>query len=118
MTQTSFHQGSLGFFKSLVADSGFVRDGLLSLQDQNFSVSQVFGQGFQVLGHVLSESSLLDSSLGSESSVLILDNFVSLLDNLCVGGDVDGVNSVGQVLDLNFLLGFGQSLFVKFMSKG
>ena len=113
MAQALLHKGSLCLLQFGSADSCPVCDSFLTIEDKHLSVGEILGEGSQVFGQVLGESSLLDPRLCSESPVLVLDHFESLLDNLCVGADVDGVNSVGKILDLDLTLGRLQQFLVE-----
>ena len=118
MAETLFHEGSFCLLQLGSADSCLVGDSFLTIEDKHLSVCEVLCEGRQVFGEVLGESSLFDSGLGSESPVLVLDHFEGLLNNLRVGADVKGVDSVGKVLDLNLALGRLQFFLVEVVFEG
>jgi hypothetical protein len=99
--KSSLHQHVLSLLKFLSGDACLVGNGLLSINNQYFSVGQVLHQAIDVLFRFEAEGSLLLPGLLGQSFVLRFDKFESRLDDLGVSLDVKSIDCSWKILDLN-----------------
>ena len=117
LSKTSFHQSIFRLFQLLWCDTYFVGNWLLSVDDQNLSVSQVFKQTVNVLFWFITDFSLLVSGLLSQSFIFWLDKLKGRIDYLGISLDMKSINGSRKILDLNCRFCNFQSILSKRMLK-
>ena len=91
----------LGLFQLLGGDSNLASNCFLAIDDQHFSVSQIFKKVADVLFGLNLDLPLFYSGLLSQPFVFWLDEFESGLDYLGISLDVEGVDCPWKVLKLD-----------------
>lgn len=100
VSKSSLHEGKFGFFENFSADSDFLADLFLGLDEKILEVHHMFLDELHVVVVVFIVLSSLFSVFEDESGVLTLDDFDGGVDDLFVGFHSDKLG-VLDVLDLN-----------------